>query len=291
MQSTRAAKTMSATLAGADDRLLRHITACNNAALPGRHVPVRLGGLQVGWFDPIRFDDVAGLVPRAGPDGIDLVAEQLAALARGLADRGLIGFRGEDFDVRADPDGEALGRLDRGALPMFGIWAEGVHLNGLVRRSDGLFVWVARRAAHKALDPGLLDHIAAGGVPAGLTAWQTLIKEAEEEASIPAELARRAVPVATISYAMQRPEGLRRDRLRLYDLDLPEAFMPIAADGEVASFELWPIAQVFESVRDGDAFKFNVNVALIDLFLRQGVIPPSGHEAAALRAALNAAAI
>ena len=89
-------------------------------------------------------------------------------------------------------------------------------------------------------------------MPAGLTPAETLVKEAEEEAAIPASLARQAVPVATISYAMERPEGLRRDLLHCYDLDLPEDFLPHAADGEVEAFELWPIARVMQTVRDTD---------------------------------------
>ncbi len=85
---------------------------------------------------------------------------------------------------------------------------------------------------------------------------------------------------------MQRPEGLRRDRLRLYDIYLPERFTPVAADGEVDAFELWPLARALERVRDGMAFKFNVNVALIDLFLRSGLIDADGDEGRALRDAL-----
>ena len=148
----------------------------------------------------------------------------------------------------------------------------GVHVNGLVRRADGLHVWVARRAANKLLDPSKLDHIVAGGVPAGLTPAETLVKEADEEAAIPGSLARQAVPVATITYAMERPEGLRRDLLHCYDLDLPEEFRPSPADGEVEAFELWPIERMVQTVRDTDAFKFNVNLVLIDLFQRLGLI-------------------
>src|SRR5262249_29156328 len=158
-------------------------------------------------------------------------------------------------------------------------------VNGLVRRPDGLHVWVARRAANKALDPGKLDHIVAGGVPAGLGPAETLVKEAEEEAAIPASLARQAGLVAVVAYAMERPEGLRRDRLFCYDLTLPEDFRPHAADGEVEAFELWPVGRVLETVRDTDAFKFNVNLVLIDLFLREGLIEPPA--AARLRAGLD----
>jgi hypothetical protein len=105
-------------------------------------------------------------------------------------------------------------------------------------------------------------------VPAGLTPMQTLIKEAAEEAEIPADLAATAVQVAEIQYAMERPEGLRRDLLYCYDLLLPEDFIPRAADGEVEAFFLWPIARVLEAVRRTDDFKFNVNLVLIDLFRR-----------------------
>jgi hypothetical protein len=71
-------------------------------------------------------------------------------------------------------------------------------------------------------------------------------------------------------YAMERPEGLRRDWLYCYDLILPGDFVPEPADGEVESFELWPIERVADTVRTTDDFKFNVNLVLIDLLLRLG---------------------
>ena len=179
--------------------------------------------------------------------------------------------------MRADRTGPALAQIDRGAIPTFGIGALGVHVNGLVRRSDGLHLWVARRATNKLLDPGKLDHIVAGGVPAGLGPAETLLKEANEEAAIPPGLASAAVRVAVIGYAMERPEGLRRDWLHCYDLMLPADFTPQATDGEVEAFELWPIARVVEAVRDSEQFKFNVNLVLIDLFIRNGLI--AGREA------------
>ena len=49
-------------------------------------------------------------------------------------------------------------------------------------------------------------------------------------------------------------------------------FRPRAADGEVEAFELWPIARVMQTVRDTDEFKFNVNLVLIDLFHRLGLL-------------------
>ncbi|MBV8092424.1 MAG: DUF4743 domain-containing protein [Acetobacteraceae bacterium] len=256
------------------DRLRRHIEACNNARLPGGRVRFRLDGAPVGWVRPDLADELAA-IPEVSLEAGEVVLHAPELLPR-IAEQALrhrrLRIRGELFDVRADSGGPSLAVIDRAGLPLFGILAEGVHLNGLVRRQDGLYLWVARRAEHKSLDPGKFDHIVAGGVPAGLTCFETLVKEAAEEAAIPSELVRQAVPVGQICYAMERAEGLRRDWLYCYDLELPEDFRPRAVDGEVAAFELWPLPRVLERVRDTDDFKFNVNLVLVDLFRRKGLI-------------------
>ena len=204
--------------------------------------------------------------------GTHAAADDLAGCVQALIASGQCRWRGEAFDVRADPEGRVLATIDRGALPILGIEAVGVHLNGLVQGPDGLQMWIGRRSPDKKLDPGKLDHIVAGGVPAGLGAAETLVKEAGEEAGIPAALAARAVHRGVISYTMERPEGLRRDRLHCYDLMLPDSFVPYPVDGEVIDFELWPIRRVLETVRDTDDFKFNVNLVLIELFARLGFV-------------------
>ncbi len=266
--------------------LMRHIAACRNAELPGHRLPLRLGTAQVGWVMPEIAAALAGLGAAVRPGGVTLAATELYGMAERLAEQGRFRWRGEAFDVRATPDGPTLAQLDRGALPALGVRAEGVHLNGLVQREDGPSLWVARRAADKLLDPGKLDHLVGGGVPAGLSPWQTLAKEADEEAAIPAALIAEAVPVALLGYAMDRPEGLRRDRLHCYDLALPESFVPHPRDGEVEAFELWPLRAVLDEVRHTDRFKFNVNLVLIDLFLRLALL--NATESQRLRAALDA---
>lgn len=269
------------------DSLLRHVAACRTAVLPGGRLPFRLGPHRVGWLAP----DMAERVVAEGArrDGGAIVLDDPAALpqlARRLADAGALRWRDEAFDVRAAPDGPALAQIDRGAVPCFGVLSQGAHLNGLVRRAGETWLWVGRRAADRLMDPGKLDHLAAGGVTAGHTPDSTLLKEAGEEAGLSPDLLRDARQVATISYAMERPEGLRRDVLHCYDVDLPESFAPRPVDGEIESFELWPLRQVLDRVRRTDDFKFNVNLVLIDLFLREGVIDPA--EAHQLRAALDA---
>ena len=272
------------------DQLLHHIAACNAARLPGGRIPLRIGDDVVGFIRPDLAAALATFAEvRSEPGALRLAVPQaLPRLARALADQGRLRWRGEAFDVRATPDGPVLAQVDRGALPVFGMLSVGMHVNGLVRAPEGLRLWVGQRAADKHLDPGKLDHLVAGGVPAGMTPAATLVKEAAEEADIPAGIAAGAVPVGRIAYALERPEGLRRDLLLCYDLDLPAGFTPHPADGEVARFELWPIAQVLQTVRQGNAFKFNVNLVLIDLFIRHGLI--AGAEAARLRTALDSPA-
>ena len=275
---------------GQDEELAgfeRHVRDCNNATIPGERIRFLIAGDPVGWVAPKIVGALAAMDGVRRTDaGIVLAAgAALPGISRTLAERGLYRWRDEEFDVRATPGGPALGRIDRGAIPSFGVQAVGVHVNGLVRRADGLHMWIAIRARDKLLDPGKLDHIVAGGVPAGLDPAATLLKEAAEEAAIPPELAGTAVPAGLIEYAMERPEGLRRDRVHCYDLMLPDDFTPRAADGEVEAFELWPLRRAVAAVRDTDDFKFNVNLVLIDLFLRQGLV--GGPQAGRLRASLR----
>jgi len=278
-----------------DRALLRHIQACNNIASPAGLIPFRIGGAQVGWvgaelakaltFRPrdFHFDrDGVALAGRLRSPGArsHALAEALPALAA----RGHLRLRGEAFDVRQTSTGPVLATLDRGALPAFGILSQGVHLNGLVRRADGLHLWVGIRSRRKAVAPGQVDNIVAGGIPAGLSAEETLVKEAAEEASLPPDLAARARPVGRVSYVMATAEGLRRDVLHCYDLDIPEGVVPRPGDGEVERFELWPAARVLAAVRETDSVKFNVTLVLIHLFLREGLVAdPDG----SLRAGLD----
>jgi 8-oxo-dGTP pyrophosphatase MutT (NUDIX family) len=263
----------------------------------GVYLRLRLGGAAVGFVRAAHARMLGWPV-----EGGALVAADAGVLAAGqqvLADAGVFALRGEDFDVRASGEADApglavseaagdrrglggpvlggpvLARVDRGALPIFGIEAQGVHVNGLVRGaggSDGVRLWIGRRSRSKALDAGKLDHLVAGGIAAGMDAMGTLVKEADEEASVKAEVARGARYVGTLRYAVERAEGLRRDRLHCYDLDVPAGFRPVPRDGEVESFALMGVDEVLAGVRDTDDYKFNVNLVLIDLFARLGMI-------------------
>jgi thiamine pyrophosphokinase len=285
------------------DRLWQHVEACNNIASPAHLLPFRIAGRQVGWlgaelaralaFFPrdVHFDrEGVALAGRIRGEGAATAAlERLATL---LAGRGHFRLRGEAFDVRETTEGPVLARLDRGALPAFGVISQGVHVNGFVRRprgeDPGLHLWVGWRSRSKPVAPGQLDNIVAGGIPAGLSPAECLVKEAAEEASLPAELAARAVPVGRVSYVMANEEGLRRDVLHLFDLELPEGVVPRPNDEEVERFELRPAAEVLRLVAESGPVKFNVNLVLVDFALRHGLLPGlSEAECARLRAGLD----
>jgi len=268
--------------------LMRHIERARNATLPGGRLAFRLGEVPVGWVEPDVAEALLPLGCRRVDEAVVLdTPEALPGLARTLAAGKKFTWRDEAFDVRPDDGGAVLTTIDRGALPIFGIAAWGVHMNGLVQRADGLHLWVARRSLSKPLDPGKLDHLVAGGIGAGFSPMQTLVKEAAEEAGMPPALASQARYAGLIRYEMLRTEGLRRDRLHCFDLVLPEDFVPRPMDGEVESFALWSMEDVLNTVRNSNDFKFNVNLVLIDLLLRLGYIDAAGEEGHALRAALT----
>ena len=160
--------------------------------------------------------------------------------------------------------------IERAAAPFFGIRAYGIHVNGIVVQKQNMQMWIARRAYEKMTYPGRLDQMVAGGQPSHLTAWETAIKECEEEAAIPETLARKAKMVGAINYRMEVEDGVRQDVIFNYDLKLPASFTPINADKEVAEFYLWPIEQVMETVEKTDEFKTNCNLVVIDFLIRHG---------------------
>jgi Domain of unknown function (DUF4743) len=191
-------------------------------------------------------------------------------------------LRHEAYPVGTGWGREPLLTVDRAVVPLFGIEAYGIHVNGFVRARDGLKLWVGRRAKDKATAPGKLDHLVAGGHPHAISLADNLVKEAQEEANIPEALARKAVPVGAVSYRLRNEEGLRNDILFIYDLEVPEDVTPENTDGEVEEFFLWPVERVMEVLRETDSFKFNVALVLVDFLIRHGFIGPEDPDYEAL---------
>jgi isopentenyldiphosphate isomerase len=204
----------------------------------------------------------------------------LEAALRKLYEAGEIPkWRGEDYGIARHWGAPPLFRMERGAVPLFGVLAYGVHVNGYVVTEESPRLWVGKRAKHKAVAPGKLDHLVAGGQPLGLSLMENVVKEAGEEASVPAELAERARPVGALRYICARDEGLRNDIAFCYDLELPANFQPRPDDDEVESFSLWPMEEVLRRLRDSDDFKFNVALVNLHFALRHGVLNPDSEPA------------
>ena len=195
-----------------------------------------------------------------------------------VAERRVPKRRTETFDVAPRWGEPPIFRLDRGAVPFFGVRAYGVHLNGYRRNGADYSLWISRRASNKQIAPGKLDNIVAGGIGNGYGAAATLAKEAEEEAAIPAALIARAVPAGALTYRMATKFGIRDDVMFVYDLEVPDDFKPTNGDGEIAGFELMPLPAVLERIRTTGEFKFNVNLVILDFALRHGVLRPDDPE-------------
>lgn len=251
---------------------------------PARYRPFIVADQSVGLVDGPLADRLAdfadvfvvaadriGLAPRLTSTEARTAA--VDGVLRRLAAEGVVrGWRDEAYPVAIEPAAPPLMLMERAAIPLFGIRAAGIHVNGFVRDGDGLAMWIGRRSLHKPTAPGKLDQIVAGGQAAGLGIVETLVKESHEEAHIPEALARQARPVGAITYRTERQEGLRRDVIYVFDLELPADFVPRVNDDEIIEFYRWPIARVIATVRDTDDFKFNCALVIIDFLIRHGLL-------------------
>lgn len=228
------------------------------------------------WEHPRTFE-VSETAVRLNPEWT-LPQERTEAVAQVLGEwreRGWVpGWREELYRVSPAFDQPPLLLMERAAAPLFGVCSYGVHLNGFVRRAEGLWLWLARRAQDRPQYPGFLDHLVAGGLTAGQTAREVALRECHEEAGIPESLARRCRPTGFVSLFMEHQGLVKRDLLFTYDLELPEDFQPHNTDGEVEAFLRVPGEEALRIVAETDEVKLNCNLVMIDFFLRHGLIHP-----------------
>lgn len=267
--------------------LIDHIRRCNRWN-PQDFLPLMAGGKVLGLMRPetalylsdfpdlfVEHDDKVALADR-WKTPYDRTAA-FRPIAEKLALEGLVGrLRDEDYRVVTGWGEEPLMVMDRAVVNLLGLRAFGIHVNGMVLRpqDQDLQLWIGKRAADKAVEPGKLDNMVAGGQPAGLTLQENLLKEAAEEAGLSAELMRRAQPVSLITYCMEDGRGLKRDTLFIYDMLVPEDVEPRAVDGEMERFMLMRRGNILNLLRDGFSFKFNVALVLIDFLIRHGFLSP-----------------
>jgi len=213
-------------------------------------------------------------------DGLTLPALQtnelnqlFARFAKITYEEGLLSsWVGEPFPIKASVSDPTRFVMERTLTAPLGCLTFGVHLNGFVKTSQGIELWIAKRSHNKPTFPGKLDNMVGGGQPAGLGLFENLIKECFEEAGISETQAKEAVATGTISYRHTDGRGLKRDILYCYDLELPDSFIPICQDGEVESFERLPINDVLTIIDTTDDFKYNCNLVIIDFAIRHGIL-------------------
>lgn len=208
------------------------------------YTPLRVDGHVAGWIRADRVQRVAEFADafRVNSDGVAFLpslctAEQrtaaVAAVAARLAAEGaLTPWRDERYAVSVALGAQPWFEVERAAARYLGVHTHAAHANGLVRESAPLAMWIARRSPVKAIDPGLLDNLVGGGISAGATVAGTLVKEAWEEAGVPASQAAQASPVGRLCIRRDQPDGLQWEAIFAYDLWLPDGFVPENHDGE-----------------------------------------------------------
>lgn len=243
---------------------------------PGHHVPFFAAGRHVGWLRPELAARLAAWpgVFKSNADQVSLLnKDALTQVVEQLAQEGFIpGWRDERYGIAG------LFEIERAAARPFGLTTYAVHVNGI--SFDEKSMWVARRSATKPIDPGMLDNLIGGGISAGLSLEETLIKEAWEEAGIGPELASSARRGGTVRILREVPEGVQSEVISVYDLALPADFVPKNQDGEVSEFQCLGFNDVLRLLRDSDEFTLDATLVAMDYFNRRSGFPGSGREGA-----------
>lgn len=264
----------------------------------GARVPFVIDGIAVGsvartnlialrrWPAALRLDDggVTLTVPAGERDAA--LAEIHAELRReGL----ILAWRDESYLVVDPASQRPLARIERAASRFWGTLTFGAHCTGYVadgnRRPQGL--WIAQRSFTKHTDPGMFDNLVGGGVPAGESPFETLLREGWEEAGQAPDVMRRARPGRVIRLHRDIPEGLQHEWLYSFDLALTADEQPANQDGEVHAFRCLPVDEAL-ALAAGESMTVDAALVTLDFALRHRLV---GDAAAAESLAARAAGL
>jgi 8-oxo-dGTP pyrophosphatase MutT (NUDIX family) len=285
-----------------EDAILPAIAARLTAALAPPAMPLLplvVDGYAAGWVDRARAERLAGFGAIFVLDGRAITfvpalnhpnarTEALADAARALAAEGaLSAWRDERYAVAPRFGAPPSFLLERAAARYFGIRTFAAHVNGLVRGAGGPTMWLAQRAPTKAIDPGQLDNLVGGGIAAGMAVAATVIKEAREEAGIPAGLAAQARSCAALHLCRAQPDGLQRETIFVHDLWLPADYVPAGEDGEAVAHrrvDLAAAARLISHRSGPDLVTADASLVVLDALMRHGAIRADAEEFLALDA-------
>lgn len=257
--------------------LQQRFAAEGAAGLPLHLNRLHLGYLKEPWLSYVLADWPHRLVHNN--EGVWLAADDWLMLADALQNMAcgwhslgyLNGWRNEQFAVE-DDKGRALFALERAAFRPLGLCSRAVHINGLAETEQGWCFWIARRSPFKAVDPDKLDNMVGGGLTAGESIAQALLREGFEEAGLPEERLAGAVEQSCVLSLRTVPRGLHREWLHVFDVVLPAGCVPENQDGEVAEFMLFPPQAVLEAMLAG-RFMNDALLATLDACRRYGLVP------------------
>lgn len=189
----------------------------------------------------------------------------------------LNGWRNELYPIgRSSP---ITTSIERAGSALFGIVTYGVHMTAYVKVDNDIKIWVPRRAKNKQTFGGMLDNTVAGGISSGENPFESVVREAAEEASFPDSLVRsnaKSCGMVTYFYITgQRAGGetglLQPEVQYVYDLEIDPSVIPKPADDEVEEFYLSTVEEVQKALAEG-RFKPNCAVVLLDFFVRHGIL-------------------
>ncbi|KAL1854327.1 hypothetical protein Daus18300_011513 [Diaporthe australafricana] len=215
----------------------------------------------------------------AGQDTSAACNRAFAKLVADCQEKDLFNLNGEEYEKFAVVGVNYPVRLFRYAAPLFGIVSQGAHLTAYTRMSSGLKIRVARRSPTISTFPNKLDSTVAGGISAEDTPFETIVREADEEASLPEDLTRRDIrPVGVLTYITVLEKGqeevgglVKPDMVHVYDMEVAEDVVPKPHDDEVKEFYLLTPGEVKAALLR-EEFKSNSAAVMVDFFIRHGII-------------------
>jgi len=185
----------------------------------------------------------------AGDWSVDARSAELQRVLLTLRETGhLPGWRDEIFSFPAVDSREPFLHAERAGFYFLGMRSEAVHVNGVTL--DGR-MWIARRSAGKAIDPGLLDNLCAGGLAAHENAMQAVKRELYEEAGLHVREHHSLCCAGSVSVGRVRDGGWHQERLQIYNLLIANDEQPVNQDGEVQEFQLMEAREIARLIVDG----------------------------------------
>lgn len=174
----------------------------------------------------------------------------------------LRGWRSERFSfwshdtMLPQPAQSDFVRVERAGFLYLGMLSHAVHINGFT--PDG-HLWCGQRSATKSTDPGLWDNLTAGGLPAGETLLQCAERELWEEAGFTLDDSAALQTAGQVRISQMAPGGWHDEVLHVFNLALPDSFVPCNQDGEVQAFERLSAPKLMERI---NACQFTPDAAL-----------------------------